>query len=298
MAAERDTPMRVTRRGWHRATLGALAAAVVAPLAHAARKQAPAGGAGVTLGVQSYSFRDRPLDAALAAMRQLGLTSCELWHGHVEPRGLARGALRIWRESVPLDELRAWKQQFDDAGIRVSAYNISFRDDFSDREIERGFEVAEALGARVITASANTGVVSRVAPVAARRRVLVGMHNHSRIDPDEFATPEQFETAMKAGPFIAVNLDIGHFTAANFDAVSFLTSHHDRIVSLHLKDRTRNQGPNVPWGRGDTPIGAVLRLLRDRRWPIPANIEYEYEGGDTIQEVRRCLEFCRRELAS
>jgi sugar phosphate isomerase/epimerase len=96
---------------------------------------------------------------------------------------------------------------------------------------------------------------------------------------------------------IAVNLDIGHFTAADFDALGYLDEHHDRIVSLHIKDRRRGQGPNVPFGQGDTPIVAVLQRLRDRRWDIPAHIEYEYEGLNTIDEVRRCLEYCRTALA-
>jgi sugar phosphate isomerase/epimerase len=253
---------------------------------------------GVTLGVQSYSFRDRALDAAIVAMQQLGLAHCELWQGHVEPRGVSRDEMRKWRETVPLDEFRALKDKFDRAGIRITAYNISFRADYSDAEIERGFEMAQALGSDVITASANTSVTGRVAPVAARRRMMVGMHNHSRIHPEEFATPESFTVAIRADRFIAVNLDIGHFTAANFDAVAFLRDHHDRIVSLHIKDRKRNQGPNMPFGKGDAPIGPVLRLLRDQSWPIPVNIEYEYKGTDTVEEVRRCLEFCRRELES
>ena len=251
---------------------------------------------GVLLGVQSYSFRDRGLDEAIAAMRQLGLTSCELWQGHLEPKRVSREVMRNWRESTPLSEFHAVRSKFEKAGIRIHAYNISFKDDFSDAEIERGFEAAKALGTSIITASANTKVVERVIPAAVRHRVVVGMHNHSRFEPSEFATPDDFTRAMNKSPQIAVNLDIGHFTAANFDAVAFLREHHTRIVTLHIKDRKRNDGPNMPLGEGDTPIGPVLRMLRDQKWPIPANVEYEYKGGDTVEEVRRCLDYCRRAL--
>ena len=288
--------MIIARREWLRQVTGGLAVAIAGPRAYASSLAPRANVREVPLGAQSYSFRDRALDAAIAAMQQLRLPHCELWQGHVEPRGVSRDEMRRWRETVSLDEFRALKEKFDRAGIRISAYNISFRADFSDAEIERGFEMASALGTDVITASASTSVTERVAPVAARRKMVVGMHNHSRINPDEFATPESFTSAMKANPSIAVNLDIGHFTAANFDAVAFLREHHDRIVSLHIKDRKRNQGPNMPFGEGDAPIGPVLRLLRDQSWPIPVNIEYEYKGTDTVEEVRRCLEFCRREL--
>ena len=274
----------LTRREFHQVTLGSLIADI------APHK-------GVTLGVQSYSFRDRPLDAAIDAMSKVGLTVCELWQGHLEPRELSREDLRRWRETVSLEEFRKTRGQFERAGVTLSAYNISFKDDFSDAEIERGFDMADALGTRVITASANVSAVPRIATVAARRKVPVAMHNHSDPDPNEFASPESLTRAAQApGGFIRINLDIGHFTAANHDAVAFLRVHHARIVSLHLKDRKRGQGDNMPFGQGDTPIGPVLRLLRDKRWNIPAHIEYEYAGKDTIGEVKRCLEYCRREL--
>jgi sugar phosphate isomerase/epimerase len=283
-----------------RECLRRLSAGTSVALFAAADALGQAGGAykGVLLGVQSYSFRDRGLDDAIAAMRQLGFTSCELWQGHLEPRRVSRDVMRNWRETTPLSEFESVRSKFEQAGIRIHAYNISFKDDFSDAEIERGFEAAKALGTSIITASANTKVVARVVPAAVRHRVVVGMHNHSRFEPSEFATPDDFTRAMNASPQIAVNLDIGHFTAANFDPLSFLRQHHQRIVTLHIKDRKRDDGPNMPLGQGDTPVGPVLRLLRDQKWAIPANIEYEYKGGDTIEEVRRCLEFCRRALDS
>lgn len=258
-------------------------------------------GAGVVLGVQSYSFRDRPLDEAIAAMKSIGLGTCELWQGHVEPADLKkdREALRKWRIEAPIDHFKNVRGRFAKAGIKLCAYNFSVRDDFTDEEIERGFVMAKALGVRALTASASQSVVARVAPHAKKHKIKFAVHNHSKIHPDEFATPEDFEKAI-TGPgreLIAVNLDIGHFTAADFDALEFLKKHHARIVTLHIKDRKRGQGPNVPFGEGDTPIKPVLSLLREKRWPIPANIEYEYSGQDTVEEVRKCLEYCRQAVA-
>lgn len=250
----------------------------------------------VTIGVQSYSFRDRSLADAIVAMQKLGLRSCELWQAHIEPRGIARDELRKWRETISLDTFHLVREQFAAASIALSAYNISIKDDFSDAEIERAFEMTTALGAPLITSSSNLKTVDRIVPVAERRKMPVGMHNHSRIDPNEFATARNFVDAMAKSRYIATNLDIGHFTATNEDAVAFLAQHHQRIVTLHLKDRKRDQGPNVEFGQGDTPIGPVLKMVSEKRWPIPLNIEYEYKGGDAAAEVGKCLAYCRRIL--
>lgn len=257
---------------------------------------------GVLIGAQSYSFRDRPLDAAIKGFVDVGLSECELSMGHVEPefpRGPeGRVALRNWRLTVPLDDIRAIRRKFDQAGIELSAYAYNIRDDFTDQEIARGFEMAQALGVHTMTTSATVSVTPRIAAQAEKYKIVVGMHGHSNInDPNEYAKPETFVEAMKLSPYIAVNLDIGHYWAAGYDPVPFIEEHHARIVTLHIKDRKKNQGKNMPFGEGDTPIREVLQLLRRKRYPIPANIEYEYDGADTVAEVRKCYEYCRRALA-
>jgi sugar phosphate isomerase/epimerase len=281
----------ITRRQFHWATLGALGPGPGA-FAKVVSKVA-----GVQLGVQSYSFRDMNLDDAIAAMKEIGLGSVEMYSGHVEPK-LKPEELRKWRVETPASFFTGIRKKFDAAGIDLYAYNYSFRENFADEEIEAGFKMAKALGVKVLTASSNVTTAKRIDPFARKHKIRVGMHNHSRIVKNEFATPDDFAEAMQGqSEFICINLDIGHFTAAGFDAVDYLGKHHERIVTLHIKDRKKNQGDNVPFGEGDTPIKPVLALLRDRKLKIPANIEYEYKGADTKTEVRNCLAYCKKALA-
>lgn len=301
--------MRLTRRQFWQTT----AAGLLVP-AWTGRAAAPI--SGVRVGVQTYSFRELPrtasgdgVDVIIGAMKACGLDECELWSPQVEPptaavatpavRADAREALRRWRLSTSLEHFTAVRQRFVAAGMTVFAYNLSFNDSFTDEEIEHGFAQARALGAEVITASTTLAVAKRLVPFAARHRLPVAMHNHSNVkDPNEFATPASFEAALALSPHFRVNLDIGHFTAANFDALAFLQAHHDRITNLHLKDRKRDQGANVPWGTGDTPIRDTLAWLKARRSPVRAYIEYEYRGAASpVDEVSACLAYVKAALS-
>ena len=295
-----------TRREFNGLVVGGLAAAPFVG-GGAAQKAASSKFAGVRLGTQSYSFRDRSLDEAIAGMAAVGISYCELWSAHAErgamPTTAAAGstrreAQRKWRlDPATIDYFKSIRAKFDNAGVTLTSYDVPFANDFTDEEIAATFAFGKALGVNVITSSSKVSVAPRVAPVAAKATMKVGFHNHSNIAPDEFARPEDWATAMAAGPNIAMTLDIGHFTAANFDALAFLEQHHDHIVSMHIKDRKRDQGANVPFGTGDTPIVAVLKKLRDNKWDIPAHMEFEYTG-DTLVEMRRCLDYCKTVLES
>jgi sugar phosphate isomerase/epimerase len=235
---------------------------------------------GVQIGAQSYSFRDRPMNQAIDAYRAIGLGECELWQGHVEPKTSGPGGreeLRKWRLETPLDTFTKVRQQWNDAGIVLYAYNLSFNDSFTDAEIDRGFQMGKAMGVKVLTASSTVSAAKRVAPFADRHKIDVAMHGH-----DNMADPNQF--------------DIGHFTSAGYDPVEYLKQHHERIVSLHIKDRNKKHD-NLPFGEGETPIKEVLQLLSRNKWKIPANIEYEYKGADAVVEVRKCYQYMKEALA-
>ena len=163
----------------------------------------------------------------------------------------------------------------------LQAYNLSFNDSFTDARDREGLRSGQGARRRsCITASSTLKTVPRLVPFVEKYKITVAMHNHSNMkDPNEFATPESFATALAlveaASP---CNLDIGHFVAAGFDPIAYISKHHERITNLHLKDRKKDQGDNVPWGEGDTPIKEVLQLLKKNEYDIPANIEYQYRG--------------------
>lgn len=272
---------------------------------------------GVQVGAQSYSFRSLDMDGMIAAYKECEIGGAEVYSGHFERSiPISNPQPRTGRDGSPLpprpsrEEQRAWRLGVDlgvfedvgrrlhENGVDVHALNYSFREDFTDAEIERGFEMAQAIGARCITASSNVTTAKRIDPFAKRYQMRVGMHNHSRIDPNEFATPESFTTAMSGmSDFIAINLDIGHFVAAGFDPLEFIQNNYSNILTMHIKDREANQGPNTVFGEGDTPIVETLQLVRDEGYQIPCNIEYEYRGeGDAVAEVKKCIAYCKNAL--
>ena len=159
------------------------------------------------------------------------------------------------------------KKKIEDAGIdlRILCYNMNVRTT-KDDEIEYAFMMAKALGVKAISTSTQVSMAKRTAPFADKHKIPLAFHGHDNLtDPDEIATPESFATILAASKYHAINLDIGHFTAANFDPVAYIQEHHDRITHLHLKDRKKDHGANVPWGQGDTPIKPVLKLLREEQ---------------------------------
>ena len=161
-------------------------------------------------------------------------------------------------------------------------------DNMKDEDIEYGFSMAEGLGVQAISTSTTLTMAKRIAPIADRHKMLVGYHGHDATnDPNQTATLESYDTLMAYGKYSGVNLDIGHFTAANYDAVSFIKAHHAKITNLHVKDMKRDHGAYTPFGQGDTPMKGVLQLLKKEKYGFPANIELEYPHSARLEPHRR-----------
>ena len=209
----------------------------------------------------------------------------------------SRQALREWRVALPLDRFREVRAKFDKAGLNLFSYVQTIDDDMTDAEIDAVFRLMQALKVPMFTTNqTRVGMGPRFAAVAEKYNIKAAWHPHAQVqDPNEVATPESMEKVLAMSKAFVVNLDIGHYTAGNNDAVAFLRKHHDRITHLHIKDRRRNDGPNVQLGTGDTPIKECAALIRDNKWPIMLILEREYRDapGTAVEQTRWQLDYVK-----
>lgn len=260
---------------------------------------------GVILGVMTYSYRALPVppgaervDGQIAALKTNGASDIEFFEMEVQPPGKADG-LEKWRAATKIEHFTSARKKLEAAGITTHAVTFNYRDVLTDEDLDHTFECAKAMGTKVIAASTQVSMAKRLAPFAEKHKIYVAFHGHSNTrDANEFATPESFQKAIGQSKYFRINLDIGHFFAAGYDPIAYIQEHHQHITHLHLKDRKKNDGPNMPWGEGDTPIKPVLLLLKEKKYGIPALVEYEYRGtGTPVEEVGKCMDYMRQTVA-
>jgi sugar phosphate isomerase/epimerase len=317
-----------TRREFAKIALATLPIAGLFPPAnrlHAAETTKPARKpnskvAGVQLGINvPYSFKNPVMsgDEILAKCVQLGASAVELRAQPIEAflgapphlvgpkRTVATGSaaesnaeqLRKWRSTAALDQVKKFRRKYEDAGVKIEILKVDGIFKMSDAELDYMFGMAKLAGARAISSeiSKSDDDHKRVGQFADRHRMMVGYHGHAT------TTPEDWEKAFVLAKFNGANVDLGHFVAGNnVSPVAFIQKHHARITHVHLKDRKLKNGPNMPFGEGDTPIVEVLRMIRDNKWNIQGTIEFEYPiptGSDLMTEIARALKYCRDALA-
>lgn len=206
-----------------------------------------------------------------------------------------------WRKSADLSKFEELGKLYKKAGVSIYAYKPNFilGAKNTNDEINFAMKAGKALGASHVTVELPKEDHSlRLGKLAEKNNIYVGYHGH------EQQTPTWWDKALKQSPNNAINIDIGHYTAAgNNDTLDFFQKKHMHIKSIHVKDRKnpKNGKENVVWGTGDTPIKEVLRLMRDNKYKFPATVEYEYKtpsDSTILKEVKKCVDYCKNALES
>ena len=321
--------------------LYAIATALLVVLASCT--SAPSDDLGVTIGVQTYSFRTQEDESPLAILeyiKETGIKHVELMGNHAEPFAGApaspmddpsKRAIMIkqrrqqelteeeaelavllraemmqfnadmakWRSEVDYSKFEELRDLYAANGISIYAFKPSvFGKDNTDDDIRYGMRAAKALGADHVTVEhpEDDEHTARLGKIAEEEGILMAYHGHMQ------QTPILWDTALAQSSGNSMNLDFGHYIAAeNENPLQIIKDKHAFIASMHLKDRQKksNGGGNLMWGTGDTPIAEVVTLIRDNGYTFPITVELEYEipeGSDAVQEVKRSFEYIKNIL--
>jgi sugar phosphate isomerase/epimerase len=249
----------------------------------------------IQLGLSAVELRAQPVEAFLGAPTNLTNAKAGVAVGGAAKSNAEQ--LSEWRLSAPVERLKEFRKKYEDAGVALEVLKVDGIFRMSEPVLDYIFGMAKALGARAISTeiSKNDDDHQRVGRAADKHGLMVGYHGHAT------TTPEHWEKAFSFAKHNGANVDIGHFFAGNgVSPAEFIKRYHSRVTHGHITDRKKQNGPNAPFGEGDTPIIEILRLIRDNRWPIQATIEFEYpvpRDSDRMTEIARAVKYCRDALA-
>lgn len=268
---------------------------------------------GVRIGIGSYSYRTFKLDEMLTQVAALPMGELELENWFVEPgvssagRGgmnpEQRDALRQWRLTAPLDELRAVRRKCDDAGIHLYSYFIPIDDSFTEPEIDRVFQMAQTLGVGIVNVVTTLPGAERLIAPSAKYKLRVGFHpSGGQAGPNSIGTGDSWRKVIALAPQFGVNPDLGQCANWGPDPLAFLREMKDRLTTLHTHDRrTTPPAAYVPFGQGQMPIKEILLMIRNEKMSFVPMIERGYAlaaGMDNVVEIRNLVEYCKGVLAA
>jgi len=207
--------------------------------------------------------------------------------------------IKAWRLALPMSKVEEARKLFDDAGIGIHIVKFSPAR-WSDEEIDYAFKAAKTMGAKGVTDEIGEEAVKKLAPFAEKNGMYAIFHNHM-----QFATPGfSYDPFLAVSPAVMFNFDAGHFFGSTgLHPNTILEKYHDRIFSVHLKDKT---GPNTDppntnqvWGQGQMPMAEVLKMIQSSKWPIYCDIELEYDvapWSNAVKETGTCKRYAKEIL--
>jgi inosose dehydratase len=279
------TDATFSRREWLAAGAAALAAGPIAGLtggatrAIANRMEARDPWRGLKVGVASYSLRRLPTDAAVAAIRRVGLRYASIKDAHLPFKTTA-------------EERRAGAQKFRDAGVTpLSCGNITMR---NEAELRMYFEYARDAGLPTIVCTPDKKFLPALDRLVKEFDIKLAIHNHG--PKAAYASPYDVMKAVE--PYdarLGLCIDVGHTLRAGVDPAEAIIKCRARLYDLHLKDlvSAAADAENAEAGRGVMNFKAIFRALLKINFQHLASIEYEKDADDPLPGLAESVGYLR-----
>ncbi len=207
--------------------------------------------------------------------------------------------VKAWRLSLPMSKVEEARKYMSEHG--VEAHIVKFAPStWSDEEIDYAFKVAKAMGAKAVTDEISLQAAQKLGSLAQKQGMYIALHNHMQYAEPGF----DVDAILAVNPSVMLNFDCGHyFGSTGKNPCDFIRKYHDRIYSIHIKDKTSPAtdpaNANQVFGQGETPIAEILHLIQQEKYPIYVDIELEYtikSWSNEVKETTTCLDYLRQIL--
>jgi len=270
---------RLSRRGFARLGLGAVAAAFGCTPQPKTQPRPAEKPFTVRLGLQSYSLRAFGFDDAVKKAQALGLHFLEAFPAHLP-------------QNLKPEELTARLARLKTAGIKVNGYGVCGigKNEAATRAL---FGFARKVGIEVISAAAAPDALGMLDKLVAEYDVKIGIHNHGPGDRTWGRLQQLLDGTKDHHPNIGVCLDTGHLVRAGDDPIEAVRRLGPRLHSFHFKD-TNAQKHDVVVGTGTLDLIAFFTALREVDFDGPFSLEFESNPRNPIPGITESLAAIRQ----
>lgn len=245
---------------------------------------------GITLGVQSYTFRNFDLEPALKRIKDLGVKYAEFYSKHIptnsSPEKL-KAILALCKE-----------YEVTPAGFGVSGFSKNHDAN------KRMFEFGKAIGVKYLSADPTPDSFDSLDKLCEEYKIAIAIHPHGPAGGGKLHQWYSAEVIMKAvkdhHKLIGACLDTGHLIRAaqlgeKLDPVQQIKQMGDRNFGMHVKDHDNKKKVDVVFGSPDgvLDIPGVLKALKEVKFKGTIAIEYEHNPADPSADVKACVDYVR-----
>ncbi|HZE86833.1 MAG TPA: sugar phosphate isomerase/epimerase [Methylomirabilota bacterium] len=224
--------------------------------------------------VKSKIFDHHPLDEVFSALKKAGLDGIELL---------------LPSYSITTDKiLKEVKDVLHEHHMPVLSVHQVLRFFTKTRlaEVERLFEIAQILGAKIIVLHTNSAgkqvfdseYVDALHSLEKKYAIKIGFENMEKfigsLHRGHSWHQKKFAELMKKNDF-SITFDTTHLAHSGGDIINFFKNNKDRIINIHLSDYkfhilNSNLRPlrykHLPLGKGELPIGKFLSVLKKEKY--------------------------------
>jgi sugar phosphate isomerase/epimerase len=250
---------------------------------------------GIKLGLATYTFRsfDRAQTIEMIKAVKTPWVSIKDVHLKINPAD----------QPVNVDEVRAGRKEFDDAGLKVmSGGNVDMNS--ATRGTEQGlrhsFEYAKAAGLPMMVCAPTHENMKLIEALVKEFNIRIAIHNHGPEDKNFPTVQSVLDVVRTLDRRCGLCMDVGHSARTGADVVKSIGQAGDRLFDMHVKDLASftDKASQCDVGDGIMPFPAIFRQLKKMNYQGCVNLEYEIHDKDPMPGVQRSFSYMRGVLAA